>query len=109
MDDGLRRRDVAQPEGAGIAPLTLGHIGAGERIPPAQRIPVIDMHRQRQDVLAGRQFAEVLIRRRAGIAGLGGKHFDHHQMFSASAVAGGIRRPGGNEGGRQKCGATGKP
>jgi hypothetical protein len=52
VDDHLRRVDCREAQKVGIAVLPPRGIGAGERVLPAEPVPVIDMERQRQHVTA---------------------------------------------------------
>jgi len=63
-------------EQAGVGALAVGRLRRGERVLPAEAVPVIDVEAERDDVASARQFAEQRIGRRAGGASLRGEQFD---------------------------------
>ncbi len=64
-DDHLRRIDRAVARRPGIAALALGVGGFGETVLPADVIPIVDMQRQRDDVIHARQLCQQFIGGRA--------------------------------------------
>ena len=77
VDHDLRRVDVALMQGAAIGALAGSGFGRRKRIVPADIVPVIDMERQRDHVVALRELRQVGIRRRAGRTSLRREQLDH--------------------------------
>jgi len=98
LDDHLRGVDVAHAELGSVGALALGVIGAGEAVLPADVIPVIDVDRQRQQVVALGQLTEEGVGRWARRAALRGIELDHGQVFLGCG-GNGLNRAG--QGGRQ--------
>ena len=67
--------------GSDLAVLAPGRLGAGERVFPAEPVPVIDMEGQRQHFRSARQPGEQRIGRRTGRTALGGEQLDHDRAF----------------------------
>src|SRR3546814_2574676 len=65
-DHHLRRVDIAAAERLHVAMLPGGEFGLGEKILPADEIPVIDMIFERDHVLAGGEIGKISLGRRAG-------------------------------------------
>src|SRR5450432_4365972 len=115
-DDHLRRVEAGQTRGAAgrlqsarahVPLLALGERRGRERITPAEIVPVVDMKRERKNLVGPepevRQVPDELVRRRTGAAPLRSEELDQYH-----AVPGGRRAPGGavaarNQIGRASC------
>ena len=78
-DHHLRRVDKRGARGMGVAVLARGEGRLGKGVGPADIVPVIDMQRQRDHVLAGRQFPDHRIGGRTGRTTLRGEKLHHHR------------------------------
>src|SRR5207237_7984040 len=69
----LRRVRGGKTHKVGVAVLPPRRIGTGERVLPAEPVPIIDMERQGQQVRPAGELGEQSIGGRAGRAALGGE------------------------------------
>ena len=65
-------------QGGGVMALTLCMRRLGQGVFPAQVIPIIHIESQRDKIITGGQFAQKAVRRRTGVAALGGVKLHHH-------------------------------
>ena len=77
VHDHLRREDLPVAAGMGIGLLALGEGLMGERVLPAEIIPVIDRKGERHDIRLAGEIGQQRIGRRAGGAALAGEQFEH--------------------------------
>ena len=81
VDDHLRSVDAAVREGGGVGFLAASEVGRGERIAPAEVIPIVNVLFESDDfgsvdgLLLGQLFEERIGRRATGAA-FGGEEFD---------------------------------
>src|SRR5947209_4431521 len=82
IDDDLRGIDGGEPEELGITTLALGRSRAGERVLPAEPVPVVDMERECQHLRTARELGQQRIGRRTRGATLGGEELDNDRPFA---------------------------
>src|SRR5262249_5702012 len=81
VDDGLRRIYVAIAARLRVLALALGEVVTGERVLPAEIVPIIDRERKGENVFALRELAQKLIGGRTGGAPLTGKQLHDRPWF----------------------------
>ena len=110
VDNHLGSVDAAVREGVGVLLLAAGEIGGGERIGPAEAVPVIDVLFESQDFdaiegLFLAEFIEQGIRGRATGAALRCEEFkDDGLLIGGVRGGGGMRRPANRDGDHRENG-----
>ena len=79
LDDHLGGEDRPAAGGLGIGLLARGVARPGERVPPAEIVPVVDVEREGDHVVAPGEIGEERVRRRTGGAALAGVELEHHR------------------------------
>jgi len=87
VDDDLRRINLAVAAHVGIGALPRRMRRIGERILPAEIIPVIDRQAERDDAGFDRKLAQQLVRRGTGRAALAGEQFQKRMGFAGAGDA----------------------
>ena len=96
VDDHLRSVDAAVREGGGVGFLAASEVGRGERIAPAEVIPIVNVLFESDDfgsvdgLLLGQLFEERIGRRATGAA-FGSEEFDEDRLRGSGPRKRGIR------------------
>jgi hypothetical protein len=104
VDDHLWGVDAAIGEDAGVVLLAASEIGGGERVAPAEMVPVIDMLFERNDFYAVEgliltELFEKIIGGRAGGTAFGREEFEDDGLLGGGSLRGGegTKGPAGEE------------